>query len=60
MGRVGEEPRVTQLVNNPREVEEPLFFATPSREVEENLFFETPSRGPYVNMGPIRSLVYQE
>ena len=61
MGRVGEEPRVTQLVNNPRE---PLIFATPSREVEEPLFFETTSPGPYVeswrnsviNMGPIRRL----
>ena len=33
--------------NDPREVEEPLLFATPSREVEEPLFFETPSPGAY-------------
>ena len=42
MGRKGEEPRVTQLVNIPREVEEPLLFETPSREVEAPLFFQTP------------------
>ena len=64
--RVGEEPRVIQLVDNLREVEEPLLFATSSREVEEPLFFETPSPGPseesrrdrVINMVPIRSLVY--
>ena len=55
-----EEARVTQLVNNPREVEEPLFFLTPSRKVEEPSFFETPAPGPYegrrrnsfIDMGP--------
>ena len=49
-----------------REVEEPLFFETPSREVEEPLFCDTPSPGPYegsrrnsvINLGPSRSLVH--
>ena len=52
--------------NDPREVEEPLLFATPSREVEEPLFFETPSPGAYegsrrdtvINMEPTWSLVH--
>ena len=65
-GRVGEEPRVIQLVDNPREVEEPFLFATSSREVEGPLFFETPSPGSseecrrdsVINMGPTRSLVH--
>ena len=39
-------PKVIQLVDNPREVEELLLFATSSREVEEPLFFKTPSPGP--------------
>ena len=60
MGRVGKEPMVTQLANNPREVEEKLFFETRSREVEGHLFFETPSRGPLsknvIDSGPRQGL----
>ena len=48
-GRVGEEPRVIQLVNNPREVEEPLFFETPSPDP-----YAESRRNSVINIGPIR------
>ena len=45
--RVGEEPRVTQLVNSPREVQEPLLFEIRlPREVKAPLFFQAPPPGP--------------
>ena len=50
MGRVGEEPRVTELVNNPQEVEEPLFFETPSPGPDE----ESRNMGPNTELCPLR------